>query len=242
MRRPQPAKAVSPVISTVIITATLLVILVISSFIATNLLEVQIQNTEFEQAKTNMMLLNNLIADVALRQGAASSIKFNQRAGGLGIYPAQAGIEILAGSTRLYPFKGNEEFYIVKYRGGSRVSTSPAILAGPSNPEKLSVDMTEPMGLVKVEVGNGAWIVLDYLRVRVVQNAGATHIFVIRLEPEQLGGSGTVTVNVRNAQTNTRVYSSIGELKFKVGGKVETLGSAGTVRITEVVIAFSIGS
>jgi len=78
-------RGISPVITTLIISGTLLIILVIASFVSTNLLELQMANTEFEQAKTNMMLLDEVIQDVALRPGAGGYVQFNQRSGGIGI-------------------------------------------------------------------------------------------------------------------------------------------------------------
>ena len=100
-------RAVSPVISTVIISSTLLIILVVASFISTNLLELQVANTEFEQAKTNMLLLNRMIQDVALRQGAASSIQFNQRSGGIGIYQSTENLIIEALGTESQTLQPN---------------------------------------------------------------------------------------------------------------------------------------
>jgi len=78
-------RGISPAISTIIITGTLLVILVIASFVSSNILELQMASTEFEQAKTNMLLLDEVVQDVALRRGAGGYVQFNQRSGGIGI-------------------------------------------------------------------------------------------------------------------------------------------------------------
>lgn len=78
-------KGVSTIISTIIITGTLLIILVIASFVSANVLDMQIANTEFEQAKTNMLTLDETIQDVALRRGSGGYVQFNQRSGGIGI-------------------------------------------------------------------------------------------------------------------------------------------------------------
>ncbi|MEM3666949.1 MAG: hypothetical protein QW222_07720 [Candidatus Bathyarchaeia archaeon] len=87
---------ISPIISTIIISGTLLVILVIASFVATNLLELQVANTEFEQAKANMLLLDEVIQNVALRQGSGRTVQFNQRSGGIGITETPISIKITA--------------------------------------------------------------------------------------------------------------------------------------------------
>jgi type II secretory pathway pseudopilin PulG len=87
-------RGISPVITTIIISGTLLIILVIASFVSTNILELQVANTEFEQAKTNMLLLDEVIQDVALRRGAGGYVQFNQRSGGIGIYESSEKIKI----------------------------------------------------------------------------------------------------------------------------------------------------
>jgi hypothetical protein len=79
------SKGVSPVISTMIISGTLLIILVVALFVSANVLELQLSSTEFEQAKSNMILLDDVIQDVALRQGSGGYVQFNQRSGGIGI-------------------------------------------------------------------------------------------------------------------------------------------------------------
>ncbi len=87
----QSARAVSSVITTILLTSTLLIILLIASFVSTNILAAQMESTEFEQAKTNMGLLDNIIQDVSLRQGAGGYVQFNQRTGGIGLATDEAG-------------------------------------------------------------------------------------------------------------------------------------------------------
>lgn len=94
-------RGISPVISTIIISGTLLVILVIASFVATNLLELQVANTEFEQAKTSMLLLDEVIQDVALRPGSGGYVQFNQRSGGINVIQSTETLRILGPSTKI---------------------------------------------------------------------------------------------------------------------------------------------
>ena len=245
--------AVSPVISTIIISSTLLIILVIASFVSTNILELRLADTEFEQAKTNMLLLNEVIQNVALRQGAVSSIRFSQRSGGVGIYESAEKINITTSQgSNLYPFNSNDSFYIIKYRGGSGVSVAETNLTGSSS---LIVSMSDSLGYVRVEIDNGAWIILDYLRVRVVTNTilrvgstkyNLTEIFIIRLQLGPTSGSGTVTVKVQNMGFRTETYCLTNDviLYIRVGDKSEELVLTGSltpvVRITEVIIRISI--
>jgi len=246
-------KAVSPVISTVIISATLLVILVISSFTSINILELQVVNTEFEQAKTSMLLLNEMIQDVALKQGSAGSIQFSQRSGGICICESTERISIRVDSMELYPFDPSVKFYTVKYRGGSRVSAAEVDLAGSPS---LIVGVAGSLGYLRVETGDGVWMVLDYLRLRVVTNTvlkvgsveyNLSSIFIIRLELGSIGGYGAVTVRVQNMGFTTKTYTyEAGNitLQINVGGRSETfkLTSSGklVVAITEAVVRVSI--
>lgn len=192
-------KGLSPIISTVLITATLLVILVVAFYLAVTLLAIQVQSSEFEQAKTAMMILDRTIADVALRPGAASSVTFNQRTGGVGIYEGgMVSIKIYSNSTLNQTIERNS--YVIKYRGGSMVSTAEMDF---TKPESLIVNASKPLGYVRVEVRNGVWVALDYNRVRVtVNDVGIMDIYFIRLVPGTTWGSGTVTVRVQNIFTN----------------------------------------
>ncbi|MDI9619631.1 MAG: hypothetical protein QFX33_02240 [Candidatus Nezhaarchaeota archaeon] len=250
----------SPVISTVIVTATLLVMLMVASFLAANLLAVQVESAEFEQAKTGMLLLNELVADVAMRPGAASSLRVGQRSGGIGIYEAPQ-LTIMNGSETLYPTNQSTRFYVVKYRGGSMTPTADAVLHPPNGealgyPARLVVDSTGSIGCVRVEARDGAWIVLDYMRVKVTSNTrlilgnttyNVTDITVIRLVPGTLEGSGgTVTVRNTGYSTHPLTVKPGSTLTVQVGGASEQIyisGSGGTplVRLIEVAIEVSIG-
>jgi len=237
-------KAVSPVISTVIITATLLIILVVASSLAISMLEIQMQNSEFEQAKTAMLLLDRTIMDVSLRPGAASSVQFNQRSGGIGLYKGEViKVEILSSSNTIWSRTVNS--HMVKYRGGSMVSAAEANLTDPGG---LIVDMSKPLGYIRIESGNGAWIVLDYDRVRVTVNReiGTMDIYLIRLEPGVFGGSGTVSVRVQNKEIKVEsitLSESNLTVRVEVGSKEAAYSpefSISVVRVIEVAIMVSV--
>jgi hypothetical protein len=231
-------RAISPVVSAVIITATLLTIIVVATALASSTLETHLQNLEFEQAKTMMMALGKVIAEVSLRPGAASSVQFNQRSGGMGVYQGEAlTIRVYNGSELVLELVNAT--FVVKYRGGSMVSAAPMDLSGSS---ELIVEAPKPLGYVRVEVGNGAWIVLDYNRVRLLNNTslGTVDLFLILLRPGTFGGAGIVTVKVQNK--GARTWTCEGDsVVVKVGDKETSLplGGLRTTRITEVVIEVS---
>ncbi len=232
-------RAVSPVISTIIITATLLVVLVVATALASSMLEIQLQNLEFEQAKTTMMALDKAIAEVSLRPGASSSVQFNQRSGGIGVYEGEA-VTIRVYRASELALELSNATYVVKYRGGRMVSAAPMDLSGSS---ELIVEAPKPLGYVRVEVGGGAWIVLDYNRARVLVNPslGAVDVFLTLLRPGTFGGTGIATVKVQSKDVMT--WACEGDsIEVKVGDENETLSFGGLrkIRITEVVVEVSV--
>jgi len=234
-------KAISPVVSTVIITATLLIILVVATALASSMLEIQLQNLEFEQAKTMMMALDKVIAEVSLRPGAASSVQFNQRRGGIGVYQGETMTIRVLNGTQQVPPEHNYITYVIKYRGGSMVSAAPTNLSGSG---KLVVEAHEPLGHVRVEVGDGAWIVLDYNRVRISSNPSleAVDVFVVLLRPGTFGGSGMVTVKVWIRDVRSWPPLEGDTIVVKVGDREVSLFLEGlqSIRITEVVVEVSV--
>jgi pilus assembly protein TadC len=65
-------RAVSNVISTIILTGILLTVLLVAMVVSTNILNAQLVSTEFNQAQSNMLLLDSTIQDSSLRPGAGS--------------------------------------------------------------------------------------------------------------------------------------------------------------------------
>lgn len=221
-------RGVSPAISAVIISGAMLIILGVASFVSMNLLELQLASTEFEQAKSNMLLLDEVIHDVALRRGSGGYVRFNQRSGGVGIQVRGESLTILAG-----PPGGEEMIYSITplitivYRGGSSASGSEANLRGSSS---LMVNMSSMLSHVRVELDGGACIKLDYDRVRLIDlgefilsdEEGSTlhrfiEISIIRLSMGPMGGSGTVNLKAQNMGVNvtTRTYQG-GEISIRV--------------------------
>ena len=212
---------VSHVITTVIISGVLLVILVVASFAATTILESQMQSTQFEEAKSKMMLLNDVVQDVALRVGAGGYASFNQRSGGIGLYnDSQRKIEIVASnSTQTYTLFSSstspEPPLSIIYSAGSRTPGSEENLTGRGLP---IVNMSQGLGFLRVEHDEGLKIKLDFYRVRIVEmgsfevgSEAYNYIEVTFLQPvwgEIRSGSDTVNVNAQNIgfRTDTWVF------------------------------------
>jgi len=207
MRKGRRKKGISSIISTVIITAALLIILVIASFVATNILGLQMADSEFQQAQSNMLLLDSVIQDVSLRQGAGSYVQFNQITGGIGIAKDTTSTLTITGpSGHTYPSttEPHNSLYSLVYTGGTSMSGASQDLKGSNS---LSITLQQPIGYLRVETGNGLKIKLDYNRVRVVnmsqQWIGSVpyefyEITFLQLTQGSTTGSGNVRVMAQN--------------------------------------------
>jgi hypothetical protein len=208
-------RAVATVISTVIITSTLLVILVVASFVSLNILSLQMTSTEFEIAKSNMLLLDTTVQDVSLRPGAGGYVQFNEREGGIGIATTTDSLSITAtaeGQTprSLPPF---DNLIQLVYSGGTlasaAVDSSTGYTSLRGNPNNAFVNLTQGVSFLRLAQDNGAKIKLDYNRVRIVstglidsQGTNLVQITFIRIVKGDINAdSGTVNVKVQNIKT-----------------------------------------
>jgi hypothetical protein len=211
-RATKSTRGISTVITTIIISGALLVILVVASFVSENILSIQLASTEFDQATTNMGLLDQVIQDTALRQGAGGYVQFNQRTGGIGWNEATDNISIAAvfpNGTRI-PWPPWSPLLTLVYRGGSKVSGAATNITGAPN---LNVSISDPLSFLRVETGQGIWVKLDYNRVRTISmgtliaNNSAYDFYditFIRLIKGSISGaSGTVNFKVQNLNINT---------------------------------------
>ncbi|MEM2127501.1 MAG: hypothetical protein QXH67_04680 [Candidatus Bathyarchaeia archaeon] len=254
-RKPKNTRGISPVISTVIISGTLLIVLAIASFVSMNILELQLASTEFEQAKSNMLLLDEVIHDVAMRRGSGGYVQFNQRAGGIGIKEEEMTFKVIVNGSQIYPEEGESiKLISIIYRGGSFASGSEADLRG--NKTALIVGMGDMLSYLRVEFDNGIIIKLDYNRIRVVDMGefeinGTPTKFVginfIRLIMGNMGGSGTINFKVKNISNSPKTFENEGgtiELTVQRDSQTETrqiqsIAAKTAIIFTEILIEVS---
>lgn len=210
-------RAFSNVISTIILTGVLLTILLVASFVSLNILSAQMVSTEFQQAQSNMLLLDSTIQDVSLRPGAGGYVQFNEREGGIGLINQTVdSLSITATTsqtTNSMSFNGLVQFI---YSGGSlasaAVNPSTGYTSLRGNLSYAYVNLTQGLGFLRLEQNNGAKIKLDYDRVRIVSTGlidsqtNLVQISFIRLIKGATSGSGTVNVQVQNIQTNPTTW------------------------------------
>jgi hypothetical protein len=210
--------AVSTVISTIILTSVLLVILVVASFVSLNILSNQMVSTEFDQARSNMLLLDTTVQDVSLRPGAGGYAQFNERNGGIGIETTDDALSITATAdgqpTQNLPSFDN--LVQLVYSGGTLASAAVDQRIGYTplrgNLNFTCVNMSQGLGFLRLEQNNGAKIKLDYDRVRITSTGlidsetNMVHITFVHLIKGATSGSGTVNVQVQNLQTTTTTW------------------------------------
>jgi hypothetical protein len=179
-------------------------------------------STEFDMAKSNMLLLDTTVQDVSLRPGAGGYVQFNERTGGIGL-TKQTGesfsITATDGQTSPPPPKTFDDLIQFTYSGGSLASAAvdPSIgytrLRG--NPNFDYVNMSQGLGFLRLEQDNGAKIKLDYNRVRIVstglidsQGTNLVQITFIHIVKGDINAdSETVNVIVQNIKTSATTWS-----------------------------------
>lgn len=207
-------RAVSNVISTIILTGILLTILIVSMFVSTNVLNAQLVSTEFNQAQSNMLLLDSTVQDVSLRPGAGGYVQFNERQGGIGVNTTTNSLSIQVQNRSPVVFSNLLELV---FSGGTHASAAvdPTVgynsLKGSPNPY---VDLTQGLGFLRLEQDDGGKIKLDYNRVRIA-SAGlidshtnlvqVTFIHLVKGAIE--ASSGTVSVTVQNVKSSSSTWT-----------------------------------
>lgn len=219
-------RAISPVISTLIISASVLVVTGIASFLALNVLELQSQQTEFDQARSNMQILASIIEDTGVKPGAGSFIRFNERTGGLGYVDTNP----LTVTTKVNGAPADLLISVDKplnltYRGGRLVSTFDENVTG--TPDLMIEGLATPMGFISQQQANGAWLNLDFNRVRIVTGNDVTvgnnkyqvvtvTFFKVSVDPGNFTGSGNLEVKVQNEKIQPTQYTYSGDVTITV--------------------------
>lgn len=206
-------RAVSNVVSTIIITGILLTIFVVAMFVSTNILNAQLTSTEFNQAQSNMLLLDSTVQDVSLRSGAGGYVQFNEREGGIGIYTTNDSVTLQVQDANHKLVYGNTSDPLVQlvYRGGTQASAAVDPTTGYTtlrgSPDAY-VDLTQGLSWLRLAQDNGGKIKLDYNRFRIASvglvdnQTNLVQVTFIRLVQGDISaGTGTVSVSVQNVKT-----------------------------------------
>jgi len=199
---------------------------------ANNMFSIQSESTEFDQAKNIMTNLAEIIEHVSTKQGSSGYVKFNSRTGGpwfqrnvhnidVKVKAYMIGATIPYSESPLFSSSCNQ----LKYRGGSLASAAGKyLIRGTEVPILLNNNAS--MGSVYVEQKDGAWIVIDYSRINVLnlgtfnfsKGISATtglpifelvnmlQITYINITPGTFSGSGNLYVVAKCKNIETTYY------------------------------------
>jgi hypothetical protein len=207
--RAQGKKGLSSVITTIMLTGVLLGVLIVATFVATGILNAQIVSTGFEQAKSNMLLLDSTIQDVSLRPGAGGFVQFSDSNGGIGIYEDPGTLTITASNGAATYSKTFSDLYMLQYSGGNLATSVSQTLKGVPD---TNVSLNQGLGYLREQPDDGAKIKLDYNRARINPtglinaNTNLTQVSFIHLLKGNTGGSGPMNAMAQNKQTLTTTW------------------------------------
>ncbi len=156
-------QGVSNVISTVILTSVMLIIVLTTSFLANNVVNAKVERAQFEQAKNVILSLNKIVGKVTFEPKSSGYV----RASLWTVIPYKEEIgenlQIWVNQILMHEVPIN----VMKIRGGNKVSVSTyEDLIGSDT--LLLTDVSHPLGRVSSYQSDGAWIALDYSRVRCI--------------------------------------------------------------------------
>ncbi|MBO3804213.1 MAG: hypothetical protein JTT11_10185 [Candidatus Brockarchaeota archaeon] len=246
-------KAMSVVLSTIILASAILTITMAAIFVSNTVLEQQLDQSEFEQAKNNLVTLVDIIEHVAVNPGSSGYIRLNLRT-------ARPNFERNAGTIEVTV----QEISVIRgYTGSLHVGGGRNVGVGGKevligSDELIITSASDPLGYVYVVQQNGAWVNLDYERVRATYlgkylyheggskvNRSVVRISFINItfgEIRTISG-GVLNLAVRNVRTQVQTYlfpSANVQVEVSFNGRTESvnLGSEeqGQYPATETVV------
>jgi len=205
-------KALSEIISTVIIAGSLLVVAAIASWLAVSMFEVQSQQAELERAKEAFKNLAEAIEDIAAKPGASAYVRFSPRAGGVEIQQNYATITITIDKQYSYTTGA------IRYRGGPYASVSSKIIirGGAEASSHIVRDSKTPIVWVYTDPAMGKCVYLDTTRVKVTELGTITvngdtykvvEILLIKLEYGSASSAAIVDTKVSCVSKDVTVIS-----------------------------------
>jgi len=160
---------ISEVTSTVILTAGIISIVLLTFGYATYVLQIEAASREFSQAQGIAVSFENMVEDLIFSPDTSAFIRFNFKTSGPSFMQTGTSISLTVSQTggpSYTPISSNNaSIAVFRIRGSSDVSTADINLIGSSS--NLLTDPSQPLGRVTVNQSQGAWVSLDFARVRV---------------------------------------------------------------------------
>jgi len=158
-------KAISVVISTLILSASILTITLVALFVSNSVLEQQLDISEFEQAKNSVLTLVDIIEHVAVSPGSAGYVQMNLRTAHPNFVNGLGPITVTVSSISSPILDGKTGS--LEVGGGRYVGVGSGIEVLVGRDDLIVENAYDPLGYVYVIQQNGAWIIMNHARVRV---------------------------------------------------------------------------
>jgi len=201
--------AVSTVMSTVILTSVLLVVVITASFLANNVVNSQIDNAQFDQAKNVMLALDSVVKKVMFKPHSSGYVRTS-------FWTTIPQLEE-TGENLTVLVNGNLEQEVqvntVKIQGGKGV-TSPITEDLVGGGSILLTTVSDSLSRVHVYYSGAPWVSLDYARVRCVYS-GTVEFF---------NGTGYETYNLVEV-TALKVAFGASQVQEKASFIVQNTGT-----------------
>lgn len=234
-------KALSPVIAAVILASVLSIIVFVASNLANDIIGAHIEEAQFEQAKYVMLSLDRLIKRIMYEPESSGYIKtsfwkvtpyFEKAVGNLTIEAPELEITI--------------PINVIKIKGGPMVGVSvKQNLLG--DEDLIIADLTKSLGNVKMYESNGAWISLDYARIRCINTGrnvsyyngtayephNTVEITLIKIEFKNFRVGEQASFVAKNAGI-TSIQRNLGKENFIITVERTDLNKVESIRLSEL--------
>jgi len=208
-------KGASPTISTIIIFSILLSAVIFSVMLSYDLLEINAEIIEFKNGENEMLYLAYTIETLASNIGASASVRFNTRTAVPSLIFNYSLFRVTVNSITVVE---EHNIPVIIYTGGSKVfGVSKEDLRGV---DALIVNQTGiPLLYTYKTFNKRAMIIIDPVRIRVTylgvfnfstpdgwKLLNVVSIEYIQFERGVLGGSGTITIYIKNINVTKETY------------------------------------
>jgi len=202
----------STVITTSIIFAILMIAIILSIWYSYGILESHAEVIEYENGKNDMLYLSYVIEKIASDFNASTYLRFNTRVSAPSIIQKYRIFKVRINNQVII---NDTDIPIVLLKSGSLVTDQGTEILRGTN-QLVIIDPETPLTLTYTTFDERALIIVDPVRIRVTQlgvfkfylnngsavNLNVVNIDYIRLKMGKMGGSGVITLYLKNIYLN----------------------------------------
>jgi len=205
---------ISEVVSTAILIAVILISVILAFGYATYVIGIQNASNEFSQDQGITLSFENMIGGLIYTPDSSAFIQYNFRTSGPSFDKTGNNITLAISQQNgpnYTPLAAkNASIAVFRIKGGSNVATVNSNLVG--NSSILLTDASQSIGRVTVNQSQGAWVSLDYARVRInylgistfyngtgLEEFNVVEVTYLNLTRGKWFGGSLLTISARNS-------------------------------------------